>query len=265
MNRQPSSHIKPLIEGHEARRLKGYYDVARVPTAGVGHTGKDVKVGVVYSTAQVDKWFDEDIAEAVGVIARFVKREIIDQLPDESYDALVSFIFNVGPQAFRSPKTGKVTNFAKALNAGRFDEVDDRMGDWVYAGGKKVNGLVSRRADESARWNRGFELRELLQGRITTPEPLPAPVHDLSPAETNVVPDEPEPEKMPIKEGLGLGAVVGGAVAAVGPETVISAGTQLRSLVPDIPLFNTAGAILIAVGIGLLLWSRYRRSQKSGA
>lgn len=265
MNRQPSPNIKPLIEGHEARVMKGYYDVARVPTAGVGHTGADVRVGVVYSTQQVERWFDEDIAEAVGVIARFVKREIIDQLPAESYDALVSFIFNVGPQAFRSPKTGKETNFSKALNGGRFDEVDDRMRDWVYAGGRKVNGLVSRRADESARWNRGFELRELLQGRIAEPEPLAPPVQVLDPAETNVVPDEPEPEKMPVKEVIGIGTVIGGAVSAVGPDTVISAGTQLRSLVPDIPFFNIAGAVLIGVGIGLLVWSKVRRARKSGA
>lgn len=264
MARQPSPNVKKLIEGHEARIAKGYYDVARIPTAGVGHTGPDVKVGVTYSAAQIDAWFDEDIAEAVATIARFVKAEIIEALPEQSYDALVSFIFNVGAQAFRNPKTGKETNFSKAINGRRFDEVDDRMRDWVYAGGRRIGGLASRRADESARWNRGFEAVAAV-GPMPEPEPLAPPVHAFEAAETNVVPDTPEPAPMSGKDVLGISTVIGGAVAAVGPETVISAGTQLRSLVPDIPLFNVAGAVLIGFGIGLIIWNKVRRSRQSGA
>lgn len=266
MSRRPTKNVYPLIESYEGRRTKGYLDVAGVPTAGVGHTGPGVVAGKVYTDAQINEWFEADVAEAVDTIARFVPAAIIEELPDESYDALVSFIFNVGAQAFRSPKTRKETNFSKALRNRRFDEVDDRMRDWVYAGGRKINGLITRRADESARWTRGFELRELLNESIVTPQPLPA----ISPAqpteETNVVPDAPVKEPIPVRTVVGTAlTTVGGAAATVGPEALTSAGTQLRSLLPDIQVFAIIGGVLIAAGVALTLWQQYRKAHKSGA
>lgn len=265
MHRQPTRNCRAMIEGFEARRKKGYLDVAGVPTAGVGHIGPGVIVGKVYSDAQIEQWFDADIAEAVATIYRRVPAAIIEELPDESYDALVSFIFNVGDQAFRNPKTGKETNFAKALRGRRFTEVDDRMQDWVYAGGKKVNGLITRRADEAARWNRGFAARAAV-GPMPEPEPLPAVAPAQPAEETNVVPDAPVKEPiMPVKMLVSTLTTVGGAATAIAPEHVVSAGSQLRSMLPDIKVFSIIGGILVAIGVGLTLWGQYKRAKKSGA
>lgn len=265
MQRQPTPHCRTIISSFEGRRLRGYLDVAGIATAGVGHTGPDVVAGKFYTDAQVDAWFDADIAEAVSTIYRFIPAEIIAELPDESYDALVSFIFNVGAQAFRNPKTGKETNFSKALRNRRYREVDDRMLDWVYAGGKKVNGLITRRADEAGRWNRGFAARAAV-GPMPEPKPLPAVVLVQPTEETNVVPDAPVKEPiLPVKMLVSTLTTVGGAATAIAPENVVSAGSQLRSMLPDVKVFSIIGALLVAAGIGMTLWSQYRRAKKSGA
>lgn len=63
-------NAEALIESEEGRRRIGYYDTRGVPTNGIGHTGKDVRVGVEVSDAQVDTWFAEDYATALrGVTA----------------------------------------------------------------------------------------------------------------------------------------------------------------------------------------------------
>jgi len=250
--RQPTKDVRSLIRGWEKEVLVVYLDVRGIPTGGIGHTGRDLgPVGSPITREQSARWFDEDIAEAVETIDRFVPKPIIDSMPDESYDALVSFIFNVGAQAFRSPKAGKQTNFSLTINAGKWDEVDDRMREWIYAGGKKVSGLVSRRADESTRWSAGFV--------GYAPESAGSDAAE----ETGVVPEEPVKAKVGGRSIAGLATAAAGAVAS-GASDLVGAGGQLRALT-EVPALGTIGAIIVAIGVGLVLWEKYRAHRASGA
>ena len=68
-------------------------------------------------------------------------------------DALISFAFNVGLYAFRA------STLRRKLNAGDFRDAADEFPRWVYAGGRKLRGLVRRREAERALFLEG--LREM--------------------------------------------------------------------------------------------------------
>ena len=259
--RMPTTNAYNLIEGFEARRLTVYLDIKGVPTGGVGHTGKDLPpVGTTLTAAQVELWFSADVAEAVRTIERHVPADVLAAIPDVSYDALVSFVFNVGEQAFVDPKSGKQTNFSKTLNDRRWDEVDDRMRDWVYANRVKVPGLVNRRAAESAQWNAG--LVPALPSRLATVA-LPTVVH--KPSQTGVVPDAPP--KKPVVNTRGFAGFVTTAVGTVvgAAPDLIASGNQMRSMAGDIKFLSIVGAVIVVIGIALGLWEKIHARAKSGA
>lgn len=71
-------------------------------------------------------------------------------LTQQQFDALVSFAFNVGNGAFCD------STLLKRLNAGQYDAVPAQLNRWVKAGGKTLEGLVTRRAAEGALFSRGM-------------------------------------------------------------------------------------------------------------
>lgn len=64
-------------------------------------------------------------------------------LTDGQFDALVSFVFNLGSGAFQR------STLRRKVNREEHDEVPDEFLKWVYAGGKKLKGLILRRKAES--------------------------------------------------------------------------------------------------------------------
>jgi lysozyme len=267
--RQPSQKAYTLIEGFESRKLVVYPDSGTppVPTVGVGHTGRDVPpVGTKVTPEQVDAWFHADVAEAVATIYRHVPADVIADIPDVSYDALVSFVFNVGDQAFVD-KSGKQTNFSKTLNAKLWDKVDDRMRDWVFDGGKKVNGLINRRAAESAQWNLGFEpsIAAIDKPELAAQAAAVAPATLMAPEVTGIVPSPPPKVSVFSLKGItGLGATAAGAITA-NADDLVSTGNQLRATVGDIKLLSILGGVLVAIGMCFLLWEKLHDRSKSGA
>ena len=80
----------------EGSRNKAYLDTKGIPTIGVGHTGPEVKLGLVWTNQQVQEALRKDVSIAERCVDSTVKVE----LTQNQYDALVSFIFNVGVGAF---------------------------------------------------------------------------------------------------------------------------------------------------------------------
>lgn len=144
-----------LIEEFEGVKLAAYLDGGGVPTIGVGHT-RGVKLGDTCTAEQARAWLREDVEEAEATIVRHIPGKVYMALPQAAWDALVSFVFNLGDQAFKNPTTGALTGLARALNGRRWDDVPDEMRRWVYDNGKKVRGLENRRKKEAALWSSGF-------------------------------------------------------------------------------------------------------------
>lgn len=135
----------PLIAKWEGVEQVGYLDPVKIPTACVGHTRTAV-VGKAYSPqACMDLLAADTIEHGLGI-----NKCIKVAIPNETRAAFTSFAFNVG-----------VGNFCKSalnrkLNAGDLRGACAELSRWVYAGGRKLPGLVSRRAEERAYCERGL-------------------------------------------------------------------------------------------------------------
>jgi lysozyme len=135
----------------EALSLMPYRDAAGVWTVGYGTTvypnGQRVKWSDSCTQAEAEAWFRYDLE-------RF-ERCVLETLPlvplnQPMFDALVSFAYNIGEEAFRT------STLARRLNAGQYIEAQAEFDRWVKAGGVVLKGLVNRRNFEQAEFNEGI-------------------------------------------------------------------------------------------------------------
>ena len=81
--------------------------------------------------------------------AKAVDERVKVPLAQHQFDALVSFVFNLGAGAFAE------STLLRELNAGRYDAVPLQLDRWVKAGGKTLEGLVRRRKAEGVLFSQG--------------------------------------------------------------------------------------------------------------
>lgn len=134
-----SQHGLEFITDHEGTVLHTYKDAVGILTIGVGHTGPDVKTGMTISREQAMELLADDVYEAEHSVNTLVKVP----LNQNQFDALVSFVFNVGGSAF-----GKST-LLKKLNAGDYEGASKEFSRWNKAGGRELLGLTKRRLAEA--------------------------------------------------------------------------------------------------------------------
>ena len=130
-----------LIKKHEGLRLKAYKCPAGVWTIGYGHT-LGVRPWSIITEAQAEQKLREDVVVAERAVDQLYYLWV--ELKQCQYDALVSFIFNIGVNAFKQSALRKkvVCNPADPLIRLEFER-------WVYVDGKKLPGLITRRNDEA--------------------------------------------------------------------------------------------------------------------
>lgn len=124
-----------LIKKYEGLRLTSYKCAAGVYTIGYGHT-KGVKANQTITEEEAVKLLLEDIKEAEKAVNKYQNHYNFNQ---NEYNALVSFAFNIG-NIRGLTNNGKRTKF----------QISSKFKAYVYTGGKKMNGLVKRRAAEAA-------------------------------------------------------------------------------------------------------------------
>jgi len=134
---QTSNKGIDLIKRFEGLKFEAYRDSVGIPTIGYGHT-HNVKMGDVITGEQADKYLREDLLVAELTINTNVRVN----LTQNQFDALASFVFNLGSGNFVK------STLLKKLNAGDFAGAADEFGKWVNAGSKKLAGLVKRRTAE---------------------------------------------------------------------------------------------------------------------
>lgn len=132
-----------LLKEFEGLQLKAYRCPAGTLTVGWGHTGMDVKEGLVVSKEQAEALLTADTEAA----ARDVARLVCTPLSANEAAALVSFGFNVGAASLAESK------LLRLLNSGHpRKEVAKQLAAWNKATvrGQKVElfGLTARRARE---------------------------------------------------------------------------------------------------------------------
>lgn len=141
-----SEYAEEVLKEHEGLRLKAYRCPSGVLTIGYGHT-KKVKPGDVIDKETAHRFFVEDVED----VERLLDAERYSSaLSQGQYDALVSFIFNLGWGKFRS------STLRKKLLCNVDDlSIPNEFRRWVYGtdpktGAKvKLPGLVKRREWEA--------------------------------------------------------------------------------------------------------------------
>ena len=137
MRRKTSKAGIELIKSHEGMRLEAYQCPAGVWTIGYGHT-KDVKPKQIIDTRQAVELLKEDLKECEDVVNGCTKVP----LNQNQFDALVSFVFNLGSGALKS------STLLKKLRQGDYEGAANEFTRWVFAGNKRLPGLVIRRQEE---------------------------------------------------------------------------------------------------------------------
>lgn len=182
---QTSSFGRGEIARREGTVLTAYKDSAGVLTIGVGHTSAagqpKVTAGMKISAWEADQILTRDLRDVEATVAKAVKVP----LNQNEFDALVSFVFNVGGTAFKG------STLLRKLNAGDRAGAADQFLVWnkITKGGKKVAlaGLTTRRQDE----RRQFLNKQMPEGAYPATQPAqeaPKPVP---------VPQSPPPEPAP--------------------------------------------------------------------
>lgn len=135
----------PLVVKWEGWERKPYLDVVKVPTACAGAT-KGVVAGKVYSDRECMDLLARDVVQH----GMEIDRCITVQISPETRAAFTSFAYNVGTGAFCK------STLVRKLNAGDVRGACAELSKWVFAGGRRLPGLVARRAEERAYCERGI-------------------------------------------------------------------------------------------------------------
>lgn len=161
--RAPSQDLIQMLRDHEKTVLKVYDTKAKKGdyTIGIGHKLKDdelrnflagkpitihgitirpSKSGYIINAQQAEKIFKADLENTRSIIDRCNFRNLTQQ----QYDALTSFVFNVG----------SVPNSIRGLIiSGQTHEVPAVMMRYNKSGGEESSGLTKRREAEAKLWN----------------------------------------------------------------------------------------------------------------
>lgn len=126
-----------LIKSFEGFCTTAYKCPAGVVTIGFGHT-KTAKLGQTITPEQAEQLFLKDIEVFEAAVRNYVKVTI----NQNQFDALVSLCYNIGTEAFRR------SSLVRYINRGDYNTAALELLRFVYAGKKKLPGLVTRRNKE---------------------------------------------------------------------------------------------------------------------
>lgn len=141
---QISPRALDLIGNAEGCRRDPYRCPSGLITNGIGNTH-----GVIQSPAS-----DEQIAKDWIKNIQTSERCLYDtkgkpELSQGQIDAFTSFIFNTGCTRFRYNRDKTETRIGHLIRTGHYDLACHQLNRWVYGGGVKLPGLISRREKET--------------------------------------------------------------------------------------------------------------------
>lgn len=129
-----------IIKRYEGFRARPYLCPAGVWTIGYGHTGGVTENSPAITEADADELLLRDLRTAEYDVTRMVSVP----LNENQFSALVSFVFNVGSDNFRTSTLRVMVNRKAWMKAA------DEFPKWRHAGGKALAGLTERRKEERA-------------------------------------------------------------------------------------------------------------------
>ena len=133
-----------LIKHFEGFSETVYVCPANLPTIGYGHllTKQELENGTFtegITKLEAERLLRKDVCFAERAVLRLIKVP----LSDGQFDALVSFTFNLGSGSLQR------STLRRKLNRAEYDSIPNELMRWVNAGGRRLKGLVRRRAAEA--------------------------------------------------------------------------------------------------------------------
>jgi lysozyme len=132
--------IKALKE-YEGFEANAYKDTGGVWTIGYGTirwNDRPVEQGMVITEKEAELALQADLAWAQTAVNKLVKVP----LKQNMFDALVSFVYNIGENAFSR------STMLQLLNSKQYEAAAKQFDRWKFDNGKEIKGLVVRRAKE---------------------------------------------------------------------------------------------------------------------
>ena len=201
-------------------------------TCGFGGT-RGVRSGDTWTKEYSEMRLIEDLEEH----GKIVKKYVNVPLTQSQYDALTSFVFNLGGGAFRS------STLLKRLNSGNYDDCPEQIMRWNKAkvDGKltPLRGLTRRRSAEAAIFSRDAQLPSD-EGGPQMPQKVTA-----------------EAPKSLAKSKTMAGAGIAGAATAMN-----EVAGQIQGLVAYAPMLKTIFLICAIGGIALAAYARFKDNKE---
>lgn len=141
-----------FIKSFEGCTLTSYRDGGGIWTIGYGHTGllsgKPVKDRISITQQKAENLLIEDLQSREALIDEKINEVVKIKLTQNQFDALISFVFNVGITAFLH------STMYKYLITGNYTGASHEFCKWIKDDkGKTEQGLVRRRAAEEILFN----------------------------------------------------------------------------------------------------------------
>ena len=127
-----------LIKSHEGCRLESYQDIVGKWTIGYGCTGPEIVAGLTWSQEDCDKILMADLDHLQARLTKLITKPI----NDNQFSACCSLAYNIGVGAFKS------STLLRLINEGALLEAANSFILWDHAGGREIQGLLTRRLDE---------------------------------------------------------------------------------------------------------------------
>ncbi len=163
-----------IIKEYEGLRLTAYQDSVGIWTIGYGTTtinGRPVVQGLTITREDAETFLTQHVRETVVPTLRRNIRSLITQ---SMFDALASFVYNVGGGNLAKSTLLKDLNSAKYLDAAAGFMI------WTKAGGRELAGLVRRRKAE-----KDLFLKDGLPNEAGEVTQKPQPQQDVQQAQAN--------------------------------------------------------------------------------
>ena len=128
-----------LIAQFEGFSATPYKDTGGKLTIGFGHLIRPSERFTSLTREQALNLLEVDAREAQN----FINKHVTISLTQNQFDAICSFVFNIGSGAFQS------STFLKLLNKNDMVGAAAQMLKWIYVKKKVSKGLVNRRKYES--------------------------------------------------------------------------------------------------------------------
>ncbi|TOP74114.1 lysozyme [Vibrio parahaemolyticus] len=138
-----SPNALKVIGNAEGCRRSPYVCPAGLETDGIGNTHN--VTNEIKTDDQIAVDWTRNIIDAQNCLASSADVSLMSQ---GQIDAFTSFIFNTGCTRFKHNRDGSETRIYHKIKQGWFVGACNELKYWVYAGGKKLAGLVSRREQE---------------------------------------------------------------------------------------------------------------------